>query len=354
MTRKTDAGPPGKSLIRTGEKPTLKTISQLSGLAVPTVSRALNNAPDIGAETKRKVRRIADEIGYVPNRAGVRLRTGRTNVISLVLSTQHDMMNHTARLISSIAGHLRGTQFHLIVTPFFPDEDPMRPIRYIVETGSADAIVMNQIEPQDPRIAYLMERNFPFVTHGRSDWRDRHPYFDYDNSVFGQIAVTELARRHRRRLLLVSPPQTQNYALEMCDGAWMSAKKEGVDLQILSGVTSDSASPDVIERASRLLAGADVPDGVICGSTSSAMAMIAAFEASGRVIGKDFDVVSKEAIPVLQMFRPPVIAMYEDVARAGEFIAQAAINAIRNPDAPPLQELDIPRPMRSAPPEETI
>ena len=67
-------------------KPTLKTISELSGLAVATVSRALNDAPDIGADTKKLVRRIAADIGYVPNRAGVRLRTGRTNVITLVLS----------------------------------------------------------------------------------------------------------------------------------------------------------------------------------------------------------------------------------------------------------------------------
>ncbi|MEN8896175.1 MAG: LacI family DNA-binding transcriptional regulator [Yoonia sp.] len=70
-------------------KPTLKTIALMSGLAVPTVSRALNDAPDIGAKTKELVRKIAADIGYVPNRAGVRLRTGRTNVISLVISTEH-------------------------------------------------------------------------------------------------------------------------------------------------------------------------------------------------------------------------------------------------------------------------
>ena len=115
-----------------GEKPTLKTISRLSGMAVPTVSRALGDAPDISLETKAKVRRIADKIGYIPNRAGVRLRTGRTYVIALVLSTEHDVMNMTARLISSIADGLRGSLYHLVVTPDFPDEDPMKAIRYIV------------------------------------------------------------------------------------------------------------------------------------------------------------------------------------------------------------------------------
>ncbi len=100
-------------------KPTLRTIAELSGLAVPTVSRALNDAPDIGKETKARVRAIARDIGYVPNRAGVRLRTGRTNVISVVMSTENDLSNHTGRFVTAIAQTLRDTAFHLNFTPFF-------------------------------------------------------------------------------------------------------------------------------------------------------------------------------------------------------------------------------------------
>ena len=116
-------------------RPTLKTISELTGFAVPTVSRALKGAPDIGQETKRKIRDVAQQIGYVPNRAGVRLRTGRTNVISLVLATDHDVTDHTGRLIAAIAQTLRGTPFHLTVTPFSAGEDRMSPIRYVVENS---------------------------------------------------------------------------------------------------------------------------------------------------------------------------------------------------------------------------
>ena len=79
----------------------LKQLADILNLSQTTVSRALNDAPDIGADTKKLVRRIASDIGYVPNRAGVRLRTGRTNVITLVLTTEPDMMDHTARLIAS-------------------------------------------------------------------------------------------------------------------------------------------------------------------------------------------------------------------------------------------------------------
>ena len=173
MTKSDSQDRPDSGLLP-GEKPTLKTIARISGLAVPTVSRALNDAPDIKDQTKALVRRIAREVGYVPNRAGVRLRTGRTNVISLVLAAESEVMNHNAKLIAAVAGELRGTPFHLNITPFFRRDDVMQPIRYVVETRSADAVIFNQTTPDDPRIAYLMERGFPFATHGRSKWADQH------------------------------------------------------------------------------------------------------------------------------------------------------------------------------------
>ncbi len=58
-------------------RPTLKTIAYMTGLGVTTVSRALHDAPDIGQATKERVRLVAKQIGYRPNRAGVRLRTGQ-------------------------------------------------------------------------------------------------------------------------------------------------------------------------------------------------------------------------------------------------------------------------------------
>ena len=100
-----------RAMVLPGERPTLKTISRISGLAVPTVSRALGGASDLAEDTKKLVRRVADSIGYVPNRAGVRLRTGRTNVITLVAPAEGDVINNTAKLTNSIALELRGTLF---------------------------------------------------------------------------------------------------------------------------------------------------------------------------------------------------------------------------------------------------
>ncbi len=320
-------------------KPTLKTIAALTGLAVPTVSRALGDAPDLRADTKALVRRVAAELGYVPNRAGVRLRTGRTNVIALVMSTETEMMNHTARLISSVAAALQGTQFHLNVTPVFPSDDPLKPIRHIVETGLADAVIFNQTRPRDARVAWLLERGFPFATHGRTDWGDRHAWFDFDNGAFAAIGVRRLAGRGRRRIALLAPPLAQTYAVHIVAGA-TGAAPPGVEVRLVEGATGDDDHTTMREALALALdRGAD---GVLSASPTGAMAAVAALEAQGLTLGREADVVAKEAIPFLSLFRPGIVALREDVGRAGEALGRAAMQAIRFPGAPPLQELDVP------------
>lgn len=322
-------------------KPTLKTIAQMSGLAVPTVSRALNDAPDIGKKTKELVRKIATEIGYVPNRAGVRLRTGRTNVISLVMSTEHD--NHTARLISSVASGLEGTRFHLNVTPYSPQDDLMKPVRYIVETGSADAIILNQIEPEDVRIAYLMDRKFPFATHGRSNWAESHPYYDFDNGAFGQLAIDLLASRGRKSVLAVAPPLRQSYGLHLVNGLQVATDANHQTLHVLKSTTSDDPSDIVIDDVTAYLKAHPETDAIVAASTTTAMAAVAALESLGKTVGREIDVLSKEATPFLKLFRAEILSMSEAVGEAGDFLAKAAIQAIREPDLPPMQFLEVPK-----------
>ena len=100
------------------ERPTLKTIAFMTGLGVTTVSRALKDAPEIGAETRRRVQLVARQVGYRPNRAGVRLRTGKTNVISLVLNTEQQIMSFVSDIIYGISEVIADTPYHLIVTPY--------------------------------------------------------------------------------------------------------------------------------------------------------------------------------------------------------------------------------------------
>lgn len=323
-------------------RPTLKTIAEATGFAVATVSRALKDAPDIGEETKRRVREAAERLGYRQNRAAVRLRTGKTNVIALVLSTETDVMNHTSKLIYSIAESLRGTAYHLVVMPYFPDQDPLDPVRYIVETESADGIIMNQTQPDDSRIRFMVDRGFPFATHGRSDMGVDHPYFDYDNEAFGRLAVAALADRGRKRVHMVAPPRAHMYARHMITGASQECAARGLIFELADTVTSDSSAQSIENAVGLRMAQNPRPDAMISGSTTGAMAAVSGAERCGLTIGRDFDLASKEAIDFLHRFRPEIIVGREDVARAGNFVARAVMAAIEGHAPERAQDLQVP------------
>jgi LacI family transcriptional regulator len=309
------------------QRPTLKTIAAETGLAIATVSRALNDAPDIGEETKRRVRETAERLGYRPNRAGVRLRTGKTNVIAVTLSTVSDMSN-PSQLIYSIAEALRGTAYHLVVMPFFPDQDAMDPIRYIVETGSADGIVLNQTQVSDPRVLYLTKRGFPFVTHGRTDMGIEHFYFDFDNEAYSRIGVRALQARGRKHLLLIRPPILHSYSVHMTQGFLQEAQSLGLGHQILDDVTSDSTADQIEAAIARCMTSGTPFDGILTGSPSSAVAAVAGAEKAGRRIGQDYDIVAKEANHFLHRFRKEIIVVEENLGRAGSFLTRALIAAV--------------------------
>lgn len=321
-------------------RPTLRTIAQATGLAVATVSRALSDAPDLRADTKARVRCVADELGYVPDRAALRLRTGRTQVIALVIGTEPDVMSNTARLIRAVAVALRPTRFHLNVTPVLPDEEPLRPIRHIVENALADAVIFNQTRPRDPRAAWLLARGFPFATHGRTAWADRHPWADFDTFAFGALGLRRLARRGRRHIALLAPPLGQFYGREFVRGARAAAAEAGAAVALLPRVTSDSPAPAVRAAVARALG--DGIDGLLSCSSFATLAAVDAIEAAGLRLGRQIDVVAKEAEPFLSAVRPDLLMVRENVDRAGTVLAQAAIRAITEPESPPLQDLEVP------------
>lgn len=340
---KTDANQLDDTGLRPGERPTLKTIARISGLAVATVSKALNDAPDIGVKTKKKINLIAEQVGYRPNRAGVRLRTGKTNVISLVLSTDHETMNHTAKLISSVVGEMRNTPYHMIITPYFPDQDPMVPIRYIVETGSADGVILNRIMPDDPRIAYLMKHNIPFATHGRSKWRESHAYYDFDNESYGRLGVEALAGKNRKNIMMIAPPEDQTYAQDMLKGAMGAAQKRGLNFMKLETTNSDAPGEEIERAVARHMLEHPETDGIITGSPTAAMSTIHQILLAGMELGQEIDLFAKEAIPLLSRLYDELLFVHEDVATAGAFLARAVIRQITDPTAPPMQGLDIPK-----------
>ncbi len=335
-----------KALVRpphVGGRPTLKTIAFMTGLGVTTVSRALKDAPDISAETRRRVQLVARQVGYRPNRAGVRLRTGKTNVISLIIDTDEQIMGFISDIISGITSQLAGTSYHLIVTPYSRRQDAMAPVRYVVETESADGIIFSRTEPHDPRVRSLIEAGMPFATHGRTDMGVVHPYNDFDNHAFGMLAVRKLAALGRKRLALLAPPLNLTYHQHTVDGFADGLVETGAADVPFTAVNIDNPMAEIRAQTARLMSREPRPDGFVSSAAAATLALVAGIEDAGLAVGRDVDVVSKQSSRILQLFRPQIHVVTEDFRHAGDELARLVVAAIDGQDITELHSLDVPQ-----------
>jgi LacI family transcriptional regulator len=69
------------------QQSTLKKLSEVLGISISTVSRALKDHPDISDTTKKKVKELADALDYEPNTYAVQLRTRQSNVLGIMVPT---------------------------------------------------------------------------------------------------------------------------------------------------------------------------------------------------------------------------------------------------------------------------
>lgn len=324
-------------------KPTLRTIAEMTGLAVTTVSRALGGAPQIALETRKKVQRVADEIGYLPDRAAQRLRTGRTNVITLILDPHDEILGFGTSLVSGLTNALRNTPYHLVITPHFANVPSLDPVRYILRNRMADGIVFSRTEPFDERVKLLIEHDFPFVCHGRTELAAPHPYVDYDNFRFAYEATMRLINCGRRRLGIILPPRRFTFFQHLQYGFMTAVRETGLAFEVAEGIDLDSPASEIKAHILRRLGEPNPPDGFVCGGEVSALAIMAAINDRGLRPGVDIGIVAKQTSGLFSLVRPQVDTIYEDIADAGTQMGRLLLAAISGHPPASLQVLQQPQ-----------
>ena len=321
------------------ERPTLKTVAELSGLAVATVSRALANDPKIAEATRARVAAVAESIGYEPDRAARRLRTGKTMVISLMLDPHFEILGFGNALLVGLTSALEGSGYNLVVTPHFSDVDSLTPLRHIATNRQADGFNLTRTGPFDSRVRFLLEHGFPFVSHGRTEFTEPHDWVDFDNETFAYKATQRLVEQGCRKICAILPPASLMFRQHLRYGLMRAVRESGVDFDIPEAVTLDSSIETISAWARELAGSTDRPDGFICPGEASYLAIRSGYGEHGLLPGEGFHAVSKSISGILAHIDSGTDTVHENVEEAGRMMAQQLVARLQNPDQASVQEL---------------
>ncbi|PLW77918.1 LacI family DNA-binding transcriptional regulator [Cohaesibacter celericrescens] len=323
-------------------RPTQQTIADITGLAVTTVSKALRQDPKISHSTRALVNKIAQEVGYVPDRAALRLRTGKTNVISLILDPHNEILSFGNSMISGVVKALQETNYHLNIIPHFTQDEIESPVVQIVRNGLADGLIFSRTTALDERVRFLTEKHFPFVTHGRTEFTEQHSFVDYDNDDFAYQSVMRLVQKGCAKVCILLPLSKFTFYQHLRYGFMRAVRETGVDYLFPQTVSLDSQPDELVEWARTLAQSGEIPDGMICPGEISYFAVQNGFTSAGKKQGSDYHMVAKSVSKVLGLSDPGLDCIDEDVHQAGFLMASHLVDQINNPEAGPLQTLQQP------------
>lgn len=324
------------------DKPTLRTVADATGFAVTTVSRALAEDTRIAEATRKTIAAAAKELGYVPDRAAQRLRTGRTKVINLLLNPDHEFLGFTNEMLGGLNEALSGTGYVVSITPDIVSDDRLAVLDRILTNRLADGVIFTRTEPFDERVRMLLESGLPFVSHGRTEFTTPHPWVDFDNEAFARAAVRRLVAKGRSRLSMIVPSDQFMFTEHLRYGFLSEARAQGVDFEIPQDVTFDSDPDDVGASILRRRSQPSPPDGYVCVGEVIALVTLAALNDDGITPGHEAGVVAKRASPIFNHLRPRIDTVFEDIRQTGRDLGRILLERIDGADGSGLQVLHEP------------
>ena len=323
-------------------KATLKSLALHLGVSVSTVSRALKSSPDIGRETIELVKQAAKKFGYVPDRGGIKLRTGRTfNLLYLkAVHPQQDVQDGSvAAQIGAITANLAETPYQLQFMACDPDDDDAPALKRIVDGGLADGVLLDNTRPLDTRVRFLLERNMPFVTFGRTELFTEHPYVDADNEKAAFDATRHLIRKGHRRIALIGPPLRFTYALQRRRGYLRALESEGIaeDPALFSdeGISA-RRNREVVRKMMQMQ---NPPTGFVSTNDSSTLGVMAGLRDAGRVVGQDCDVVNRDYSEFSSYLNPPLSTCFLDIQKVASTMSDFIQRRIEGAPTAELQKV---------------
>ncbi len=323
--------------------PTLKTIAELTGLSLSTVSLSLRDGSRLKKETREKIARAAEEVGYVPNRAGVRLRTGQTNVLTLVQSPAKNTIDYTRQMIEGIGAHLRGTKFHLNVIPDLADADPETSVRYVLKNRTADGLILTHTSARDPRVQMLMDADFPFVCHGRTEFYAPHPFHDFHVERFVEVAVERLQLRGRTRFLLVAEDDgTTNFA-KISGSFHRSLGRHGLTGEVATDTGILVSTETARAFGQRLASQSHRYDAIISNNELATLALMGGMGDKGMTFGADYELICRQTTDLLPLLYPAIDTVAEDLVETGGELARLLIARLGGAPVQSLQTLCEPK-----------
>lgn len=314
-------------------KVTLKQVAARARVSYQTVSKVLNKQAQVSSETEGRILDAVRELGYRPNQIARNMRAKRSFMIGYSwVQTTRDQVNHILdQLLTSMVQEAEAAGYHLLPFPFREGEALVDAYRELIDTGRVDGFVLSSVNYNDPRIAFLLERNFPFVTFGRSNSELDFPYVDVDGCDGIRQVMQYLISREHQRIAAIAWPEDSRVGNERMRGYFESMKAANLSILPQWIERGEGTFEFGCDAAARLLSlpEADRPTAIITLNDTQAIGALHAAREQGVGIGRDIAIVGFDDAPMSQYLFPALTTVRQPIHEAGQKCVEMLVSLMK-------------------------
>jgi DNA-binding LacI/PurR family transcriptional regulator len=302
-------------------------IAKEARVAPSTVSRALEDHPRIGAETKKRIQELANEMGYVPSTVAKSLASNKTWTIGMVLATISDPF--MGRVVEGVEQAAIEAGFNIFISTSQNDRQREMAIIKMLQKRRADGIIViaSHLFDQYPR--FFGRSKVPLVIINEQEPGKTMHFVTVDDVHAAQLAVEHLLALGHHRIGYVgvtNRPKSNQYRLKGYQDA-LAAAGIALDPALIftSNTIEDHTKRGEASLEPLLAAGATA---VFCYNDRTAIGLLAACYKRDLCVPEDLSIIGFDDIDMAAYTIPPLTTIRQPRFELGQRAMQMMLNLL--------------------------
>ncbi|HXH63044.1 MAG TPA: LacI family DNA-binding transcriptional regulator [Gemmatimonadales bacterium] len=304
----------------------IKDVARAARVSVATVSRVQNESANVTEPTRRRVRAVAERLGYSPHAAARSLSTSKTGGLGVLLPDLYG--EFYSELIRGIDQTAQRHGYHVLLAS---SHNEKAEIAKAVQSmrGRVDGVIMMSPAPG----AYLPVRDLPAtfpVVLLNCAAGSAFDSIAVANARGAQDVVRHLVELGHRRIAMITGPARNQDAAERLKGYRAGLREAGIAPDAALEEAGDFSDTSGFRAALDLLTLNPRPTALFAANDAMAIGAVSALRESGVRVPEDVAVAGFDDIPMARYMHPPLTTVRVDIAALGERAATRLLEAVTN------------------------
>lgn len=313
---------------------TIRDVAKEAGISYQTVSRVINNKPDVAPDTRLRVQKAIEKLNYRPSMAATSRANPKTHIMALAISPINEYLlyegdPHLLRLIHGVDQALATRDYSLLFSTIQITNDGKIDSR-LLKRQFADGVIMRlSMDDRGQAAKILREKRYPVVEIGYSQ-NDHIPSIHSDDEHGGYTQAQHLLALGHHKMGIISGPTIDPATTLRRQGFDQALVKSGLEPRNIHSVPGNYTVEGGYNAASKLLENDPELTAIVAFSDTMAIGALQWLRENDYRTPTDISIIGYDDIPSAQRQTPPLTTIRIPSMREGQQAVEALFDLINN------------------------